>query len=75
MRGIVEAHFRGIAAGFEDALMRAQVAGDLPVDLDASAVALMLASQINGLRVFAKAGFSSAELRRIVETTLGLIGA
>ncbi len=75
VRGIVEAHLRAIAAGFEDALMRAQVAGDLPVELDAPAVALTLASQVNGLRVFAKAGFSPAELRRIAETTLGLIGA
>ena len=75
VRGIVESHLRAIAAGFEDALMRAQVAGDLPVDLDAPAVALMLASQLNGLRVFAKAGFSADDLRRISETTLSLIGA
>ena len=75
VRSIVEAHFRGIAAGFEDALMRAQVAGDLPVGMDAPGAALMLASQVNGLRVFAKAGFSADELRRIAETTLGLIGA
>ncbi len=65
----------GRPGGIINASTRPQVAGGLPLDLNAPGVALMLASQVSGLRVFAKAGFSPVELRRYVDTPLDLIAA
>ena len=58
---------------FRRALIRAQEAGELSLDVNAKAVARFLTATANGIRVFARADADAETMRDVVDSALSVI--
>ena len=70
---VVLAPLRHTEAVFERALIRAQEAGEIPVDRDPQALARFLVNALHGLRVLARVGTDRAVLEDAVRVALDVL--
>lgn len=68
--GRISRYVRRTEAAFEDALVRAREAGEIPSDKDPRALARFLVNNLHGLRVLARAGSARATLEDAASITL-----
>lgn len=66
----IERMFRRVQDLHAGAIIRGQVAGEIPPDRDAHVLARFLLCQIEGMRVVGKTGATAAEMNALVDTAL-----
>jgi TetR/AcrR family transcriptional repressor of nem operon len=69
----ISRYVRHTEAVFERAVIRAQEAGEIPVDRDARALARFLVNALHGLRVLARVGTDRAVLEDAVRVALDVL--
>ncbi|HMS10583.1 MAG TPA: TetR/AcrR family transcriptional regulator [Pyrinomonadaceae bacterium] len=72
---IMNSGLKKIETIFHHAILKAQDAGEIPADKDASALAKFLVSNMSGLKTMVKAGIKPAHLLSIVNTLVASLNA
>ncbi len=69
----ISSYIQRTEAAFEEALIRARAAGEIPPDSDTTALARFLVNNLHGMRVLARAGAERASLEDIARVALGAL--